>query len=498
MVRSLRLRLQAWHALILLLVVAGFGALLYFQSRRAKLDEIDAELLAGARVLEGVLRTVLPPGPGPGPMDGPGGPRLFPPPPRHGRRPPLADGPRDEDLPVALRLPRSLVDRYDRDGQPVYFIIRLLDDEVLLAEPFPSEAPPDDDVGPGREWHARQRGVLREVTLLGPGRSRILVGRPIGNEVAGLHRLGVRIGLSGLSVLAAGLVGGWWLSGRAVRPIRAMSETVAGITARRLSERVDLAGVDTELAQLGAILNDMLGRLETSFEQQVRFTADASHELRTPLSVILAHIELALSRPRTAEEYREALTTCGRAAGRMKSLVDDLLTLARADAGRLELKAMRVDLAAIAEECAGLLETVAARRGIRVEVATTPAELSADPDRLAQVATNLIANAILHNRAGGRVTVSTTSEEFEVVLTVADTGVGISEVDLPLLFDRFYRVDPARSREHGGSGLGLAICRSIVEAHDGRIAVESRLGAGTTVTVRLPSARGETRNVESA
>ena len=256
-------------------------------------------------------------------------------------------------------------------------------------------------------------------------------------------------------------------------------------------ERVNLAGVDAELAQLGAILNDMLGRLETSFEQQVRFTADASHELRTPLSVFLAHIELAMSRPRTAEEYREALTTCGRAAGRMKSLVDDLLTLARADAGRLALKATRVDLGAIAEECAGLLETLAARRGIRVEVATAPAELSADPDRLAQVATNLIANAILHNRPGGRVKVSTASEESEVVLTVADTGVGISEVDLPLLFDRFYRVNSARSREHGGSGLGLAICRSIVEAHGGRIAVESRLGAGTTVTVRLPTGRFE-------
>ena len=151
----------------------------------------------------------------------------------------------------------------------------------------------------------------------------------------------------------------------------------------------------------------------------------------------------------------------------MKSLVDDLLTLARADAGQLELKAGRVDLGTIAEESADLLQALATRRGVRLEVSAGPAELSGDPDRLAQVATNLVTNAILYNRAGGRVMVSIGSEGEEALLTVADTGVGIPESDLPLLFQRFYRADPARSREHGGSGLGLAICRSVVEAHTG-------------------------------
>jgi heavy metal sensor kinase len=267
-----------------------------------------------------------------------------------------------------------------------------------------------------------------------------------------------------------------------------MSETLAGITARRLSERIDLAGVDSELGELGAILNEMLGRLESSFEQQVRFTADASHELRTPLSVILAHIELALGRPRTAEEYREALATCDRAAGRMKALVEDLLTLARADAGQLDLEPVPVDLGSIAEECVDLLDALASRRGIRLDVSAGRAVVAGDADRLTQVATNLITNAILYNRLGGRVVVTAAAEGNEAVLTVADTGAGIPEEDLPLLFQRFYRADPARSRKHGGSGLGLAICRSIVEAHGGRIAVTSRPGAGTTVTVRLPLA----------
>jgi heavy metal sensor kinase len=515
-VRSLRWRLQAWHAVILLLVVAGFGSLFYLQSRRAKLDEIDAELLAGARVLEGVLRTVIPPGPGPELGPGPVGEELPvrrppPPSPRRGRRrtveddlppppgpppfePPFPGGPPRAGNLEALNLPSSLVERYAEDGRGPYFAIWFPDGEVLRAEPSPPEAPPDDEVGRRRESHVRQRGGLREVTLLGPGRTRILVGRPIERELAELHRLGLRLGLSGLSVFLAGLVGGWWLSSRAVRPIRAMSETLARITARRLSERIDVADVDAELGQLGAILNEMLGRLEASFEQQVRFTADASHELRTPLSVILAHIELALSRARSAEEYREALSTCGRAGGRMKAMVDDLLTLARADAGQLELKAGRADLGTIAEESADLVQTLAARRGVRLEVTPGRSEVSGDPDRLAQVATNLITNAILYNRPGGRVMVSTATERDEAVFRVADTGIGIPEADLPLLFQRFYRADPARSREHGGSGLGLAICRSIVEAHGGRIAVESRAGEGTTVSVRLPAAGADGRS----
>ena len=478
MVRSLRWRIQVWHAAILLLVVAGFGTTFYLQARRAKLDEIDAELLAGARVLEGVLRTLVPPA-------------MPPPPPGPPRRPrwPGPGGPGDH---LALALPQSLVGRYDEEDQSPYFVIWRPDGQVLRAEPSPPEAPPGEVLGSDREWYARRRGMLREVLLRGPGRTTILVGRPIGRELAGLDRLGWRIGLSGLAVLAVGLAGGGWLSSRAVRPIGAISETLAGINARRLSERIDLADLDAELVRLGAMLNEMLGRLESAFEQQVRFTADASHELRTPLSVILAHIELALSRPRPVEEYREALATCGRAAGRMKTMVEDLLTLARADAGQLELKAEPVDLASVAEEAVELLDALARRRGVTLDIEAHPAVVAGDAGRLAQVATNLITNAILYNKPGGSVTVVTRINAEDSVLTVADTGVGISEADLPSLFRRFHRADPARSREHGGSGLGLAICRSIVEAHGGRIAVESRSGIETTVTVRIPIHRTET------
>ena len=158
-----------------------------------------------------------------------------------------------------------------------------------------------------------------------------------------------------------------------------MSETVSGINASSLSRRLDLEGVDTELGRLGVLINTMLERLGRSFEQQARFTADASHELRTPLAVILSQVELALSRPREGPAYRESLEACGRAAWRMKSLVDDLLTLARADSGKLELRVEPIDLARIAEESAALLEPLAHKRTIRIVLEDQPRALERRP-----------------------------------------------------------------------------------------------------------------------
>jgi two-component system, OmpR family, sensor kinase len=527
MFKSLRWRLQAWHSLILLLVVAGLDGMLYAEARKARFDEIDAELLAGARVIEGVLRTTFPPArpPGapdagprfddgpdlrasrpwrpprwfpPGPDGPPGAPGPFDgPPPGPPRRPPHDPGPPGKRLmpmrrppaePKAFSLPNSLVERFDEAGESPYFVVRSPDGEVVRANPpgIADDVPPDPEVGRRFESHSRNRGMLREVTLLGPGRTTILVGRSIHHELAGLRRMAWRLGLAGLGVFSAGMLGGWWLSSRAVRPIVAMSETVSGINASNLSRRLDLAGVDTELGQLGVLINTMLARLGQSFEQQTRFTADASHELRTPLAVILSQVELALSRPREGPAYRESLEACGRAAMRMKSLVDDLLTLARADSGKLELRVEPIDLARIAQESAALLEPLAQQRAVRIVLKTSPAPLNGDSERLGQVLTNLLSNAIQYNHPGGQVVVTVHSDTDSATVVVDDTGLGIPESDLPLVFDRFHRVDAARSRESGGSGLGLAICRSIVLAHGGTIAVTSAIGHGSTFSVTIP------------
>jgi heavy metal sensor kinase len=377
----------------------------------------------------------------------------------------------------------------EEDRGAPYFIIWRGDGEVLKASKLPpsvsaTEQPLFPGSGPG--LHLRQRGRLREVVLLGPRQTQILVGRSTQREHDELAWLAWQLVMTGAGVLAVGLAGGWLLSSRAVRPIAAMSAAAASISASNLSRRIDVAEVDSELGKLASILNEMFARLQTAFARQVRFTADASHELRTPLAIIHARAELTLTRPRGAEEYREALETCLRASRRMRSLVDGLLTLARADAGKLELKPQPLDLGALVRETVTLLEPLAEEKNVTLSVNAPSVTMRADSDRLAQVVTNLTANAIHYNRPGGNVWVTLEATESEAVLTVTDTGVGIPEEDRPHLFERFYRVDKARSREEGGNGLGLAICHSIVEALGGSIGFTTEVDRGTTFTVRLP------------
>ena len=265
-----------------------------------------------------------------------------------------------------------------------------------------------------------------------------------------------------------------------------MTAAADAISVRNLSERIDLQETDSELGQLASVLNRTFDRLQSAFEQQSRFTADASHELRTPLSVILANAELALSRPRSSEEYRAALETCRRASQRMKSLIDCLLMLARGDSGNSALEPSELDLEPVAKECLELMRPLAEERHIQLEATTAPTCVQGDRDRISQVLTNLLSNAIRYNHDEGQVHVGVAAENGAAILTVTDTGVGIPPEALPHIFDRFYRVDEARSRSEGGSGLGLAICKTIVEAHGGTITARNETQGGTTIEVRLP------------
>jgi heavy metal sensor kinase len=332
----------------------------------------------------------------------------------------------------------------------------------------------------------RERGGLREAWMNGPFGARVLVGQSVVAESGALRQLAFLLAATGAGVLVIGLAGGWLVSRRAVRPISTMSAVAGDISATQLSRRIDPEEVPSELQELAGVLNEMFSRLEAAFGQQIRFTADASHELRTPLAVIHTHTQLALSRERSAEEYKKALATSLRASTRMKGLVDSLLLLAGADAGRLSLEHERFDVKDVVEDCVMMVSTMAAERNITVATMLEPAEVVGDAARVGQVVTNLLTNAIRYNKEGGTVRVEVRGEKAEAVVRVEDTGVGIPEEHQAHVFERFYRVDAARSREAGGNGLGLAICKSIVEAHGGRIEVQSRVGVGTVLTVRLP------------
>jgi two-component system OmpR family sensor kinase len=301
-----------------------------------------------------------------------------------------------------------------------------------------------------------------------------------------MHLLALSLGAAGCAVLAFGLAGGWWLATRAIRPIADISATAMKIAGGDLSQRINAADTESELGRLAGILNSTFARLEAAFGHQARFTADASHELRTPVSVILTQTQSALSRERPGPEYREALEACQRAAQRMRTLTASLLELARLDGGQEPMKRGSFDLARVVQDSVELVRPLAAERHIEIHSDLPPMECQGDAERIGQVATNLLSNAIHFNRDRGEVRVSVRAENSSALLTVADTGVGIPAEDLPHVFERFYRVDKSRSRIQGRTGLGLAICKAIVDVHGGSMEVSSRVDNGSVFTLKLP------------
>jgi heavy metal sensor kinase len=347
------------------------------------------------------------------------------------------------------------------------------------------------EAGPSRPSPAmraviRLRGEYRELSRYFPHGECLLVGRSMAPDLAAMHRLALWLFAAGSGVLAIGLAGGWWLATRAIRPIEDISATALKIAAGDLSQRISASDTESELGRLAGVLNSTFARLEAAFAHQVRFTSDASHELRTPISVILTQTQTALSRSRTAPEYKETLEACQRAAVRMRKLAESLLELARLDAGQQQMKREKFDLARVARDCTELVKPLAAERGIELHCALSPVECVGDSERISQIATNLLSNAIHFNRDQGEVKVSTSTENSTALLIVTDTGEGIPAEDKPHIFERFYRVDKSRSRIQGRTGLGLAICKAIADAHGGTIEVLSDPGHGSTFTVKLP------------
>jgi heavy metal sensor kinase len=333
----------------------------------------------------------------------------------------------------------------------------------------------------------RTRANFRELYSFTPPGECILVGLELGGEFAEMRTLEWLLLAAGGAVLAIGLAGGWWFSTRAIRPLEDISAAADRIATGDLSRRINVADTDTELGRLAVVLNSTFARLETAFAQQKQFTSDAAHELRTPLSVIFTQVQTALKRERSSAEYHQTLESCQRAAQRMRKLIDSLMELAHYDAGQHQLKHFPFDLGQIAQDCIDLVQPLAEARSIQISAKLPPTNCVGDPERISQVLTNLLTNAIEYNKPGGEVRVEVQSKNGMACVEVADNGPGIPAGELPHLFERFYRVDKSRSARH--SGLGLAIAKSIVEAHGGTISVSSQEGAGTTFTFQLPLQR---------
>jgi len=360
--------------------------------------------------------------------------------------------------------------------------------------PVGSRPPRGATASPSFVTLATPSGLVRECSL--PYRSR--AGRPgvirvagrLGDIVEPLHALlWTLVGCAPVALLLA-LAAGHWLAGRALAPVDRVTQLAREIGTSSLSRRLPEPPLADEIGRLVHVFNEMIGRLESSFAALERFTADAAHELRTPLATMRATLDLALERPRSHDEYRDALAEVADEVDRLRSVADDLLLLARTDAGHVPLRSRPLDVGIVAERVAEAFRPLAAERGVTLEVrAPGPVLVRGDARWLRQLLVNLLDNAVraAAGASGGRVEVEAVMREDGALVSVSDTGPGVPAEQLPHLFDRFFRGETDRGRQRAqGAGLGLSIVAWIASAHEGRVGAFNRAGGGLRVEVLLP------------
>ncbi|MGA9389347.1 MAG: ATP-binding protein, partial [Candidatus Sulfotelmatobacter sp.] len=284
----------------------------------------------------------------------------------------------------------------------------------------------------------------------------------------------------------------YWLSRKALSPVDVITRTARNIGGNNLSDRLEKLTTGDELQRLSDTLNEMLARIESAFLRVTQFTADASHELRTPISLIRAEAEIALRKTRGNEEYREALRHIFLEAERTSSLVEELLSLARSDSGRESLHLVPLDLRSAVAETANEWRQLVESRNLQFTEALANYELPVLADRKAvqRLLAILLDNAVKYTPPPGAIELRFEAQNGNAIISVCDSGIGIAKEDQARIFERFYRVNKARSRELGGAGIGLAIADWIVQQHRGSIAVHSSIGNGSTFVVELPMQRG--------
>jgi heavy metal sensor kinase len=330
------------------------------------------------------------------------------------------------------------------------------------------------------------RNGYRELVVPHHSGQLIVLGRSLAGIEQKLERTRGYLTLIGCAVFLLGYAGGRFTIDKTLRPIGQISRTAEEITKGDHSRRIELSDAPAELAGLALSLNNSFDHLESAIQNQKRFSADASHELRTPIAVVMAQTQAALKRDRSTEEYKAVLEACMRASQRMKSMADSLLQLTRIDAKENALDLNKHVLNDIVSNAAADAAHISHMHYVNYMGPDMTIIANIDSERIDQVLTNLLSNAVKHNSSGCSIQVTLKKEGDSAHIEISDDGQGIDADALPHIFERFFRVDKARSRQQGGSGLGLSIVKSIVEAHGGTIEATSIPGKKTTFTILLP------------
>lgn len=487
MFKSIRLKLTLWFSIILLIGLATFGVIAYLYTSETLSENLDISLRSEAEWLRQILESKL---------DNERGKIrnlqkdfLYSPPNADTSSPNEDQSESGEEYEIWNKIyEHSLVNSkkqfiyiFDRRGRTFYKSYNLGQDTL----PSPM------NLVPYRVLVSRTNLDDKTIRLasLNTKFYRIRVAYPEDEITEVLHNLfSIFLVLIPIVILIS-VIGGYFLAKQSLKPVDEITRTARKITAAKLRERIHVMNPKDEIGRLSETLNDMISRLEASFEQVGQFSMDASHELRTPLTIMRGEIELALRGNRTTASYKKTLASLLDEVMRMTSIIEGLILLAKADSGvgKLEKKPTRLDI--LVNEIKEDAEVLAEQRKIDISISKLDeATIMGDEIRLRQLMLNLVDNAIKYTPEGGKVVLSLEKRNGNASFMVEDTGIGIPEKDLSKIFNRFYRVDKSRSRlpDRSGLGLGLSISKWVAEAHGGKLLVESKVGTGSKFTVVLP------------
>jgi heavy metal sensor kinase len=460
--RSLRFRMTAWYAGLLVGALLAFGVSVYLGLERYLNWTLQGMLASECRTIGTELLTQLP-----------------------GKS---ADWLVTEINEAYAPEVNARFIRVYREGTGIIYLSGAPKDAAFDPSQIPAYAEKKDGA---RHIHlaSGQQLLMNAMSFTTPDGSHFLVesGIPYQQIQVVLHGLLLTLAVYTPFVVFLAIGGGYWLMRRSLRPVDEITERAEGITSTNLSERLPVIRTGDELERLSTALNRMIGRLEDAFQHINRFSADASHELRTPLTILQLELEGIINNHPLSGSLEDQIGSALEETHRMSRIVESLLTISRLDAGEAKLDRSRLDMSDLATSTTDEMIVLAREKSIALHTSTEESVcVEGDRTRLQQVVANLIDNAVKYTPEGGTVEVKVQREAGKAVLAVSDNGLGIPATAIPHVFERFYRVDKARSRASGGAGLGLSIVKAICTAHGGEISVSSEEGRGSCFRVELP------------